>query len=454
MEGATNATTMIKSLKERKDHQAIPIWEVRKAWVDSMQQKIKVTPHLLHKSVGHSSCCIFRVPQSLVEVNRKAYQPHIVSIGPYHHGSEHLKLIEEHKWRFLGSLLDRTQKFGRGLEDYLKAIVSMEKIKNCYSETISFNTGTFVEMMVLDGCFIIELFRKVGKLVPVDPDDPIFTMPWVFPFLMRDLLRLENQLPFFVLQCLYDLSNIPSSDKTPSLAFLALSFFNNTIQRPDEVIQKYYDLDGLHLLDLFRSSFLPKIQEESQQVKSSVQIIQNVSKLRQAGIRFKPGRADSFLDIKFRHGALEIPPVTIDDFTSSVFLNFVAFEQCYRNCSMYITTYATFLDCLINTPRDVGFLRDSNIIENYFGTDEEVARFFNNLGKDVAFDIKLCYLSNLFEQVNEYYKKDWHVQWASFKHTYFETPWSFISALAAVILLLLTLTQTFFAVYGYFRPPL
>ncbi|PIA39184.1 hypothetical protein AQUCO_02700397v1 [Aquilegia coerulea] len=448
MEGKLDA--MIETVKVvRENHHAIPIW------VDSMQQKIKVTPRLLHKSAGHCSCCIFRVPRSLVEVNRKAYHPHIVSIGPYHHGNEHLKLIQEHKWRFLGSLLDRTQKFGRGLEDFLKAIASMEEsIKNCYSEAISFNTDTFVEMMVLDGCFIIELFRKVGKLVSVDPDDPIFTMPWVFPFLMRDLLRLENQLPFFVLQCLFDLSNVPSSDKTPSLGLLALSFFNSAIQRPDGVIQKYYDLNGLHLLDLFRSSFIPKFQEVSEQVNSSVQIIHNVSKLRQSGIRFKPGKADSFLDIKFRHGVLEIPPVTIDDFTSSVFLNFVAFEQCYRNCSMYITTYATFLDCLINTPRDVGFLRDSNIIENYFGTDDEVARFFNNLGKDVAFDIELCYLSNLFEQVNEYYKKDWHVQWASFKHTYFETPWSFISALAAVILLLLTLTQTFFAVYGYFRPPL
>ncbi|KAF5200835.1 putative transmembrane protein [Thalictrum thalictroides] len=56
----------------------------------SMQLKIKVTPRLLHKSAGHSSCCIFRVPQSLVEVNRKAYHPHIVSIGSYHHGNEHI----------------------------------------------------------------------------------------------------------------------------------------------------------------------------------------------------------------------------------------------------------------------------------------------------------------------------------------------------------------------------
>ncbi|KAJ0076595.1 hypothetical protein Patl1_35281 [Pistacia atlantica] len=49
------------------------------------------------------------VPQSLVEINEKAYQPRIVSIGPYHNGLEHLKIIEEHKWRFLGSLLERKE---------------------------------------------------------------------------------------------------------------------------------------------------------------------------------------------------------------------------------------------------------------------------------------------------------------------------------------------------------
>lgn len=87
-----------------------------------------------------------------------------------------------------------------------KAIASKEEsIREFYSEAIDLNSNEFVEMMVLDGCFIVEILCIVGKIVQNDPKDPIFNMLWVFPFLMRDLLRLENQIPFFVLQTLFDM---------------------------------------------------------------------------------------------------------------------------------------------------------------------------------------------------------------------------------------------------------
>ncbi|KAL0426512.1 UNVERIFIED_CONTAM: hypothetical protein Slati_2826000 [Sesamum latifolium] len=75
------------------------------------------------------------------------------------------------------------------------------------------------------------------------------------------------------------------------------------------------------------------------------------------------------------------------------------------------------------------------------------------MGKDVSFDIDMCYLSELFNEVNHYYRNHWHVHWASFKYTYFNTPWSFISALAAFVLLVLTVAQTLFTVIAYVRPP-
>ena len=144
-----------------------------------------------------------------------------------------------------------------------------------------------------------------------------------------------------------------------------------------------------------------------------------------------------------------MPPITIDDFMISFLLNCVAFEQCYSGRSKDVTTYVTLLDCLINTYRDVEYLCERNIIENHFGTEGEMAHFINNAGRDVAFDIDVCYLCQLFKQVHQYYQSGLHVQWASFKYTYFDTPWSFISALAAFVLLLLTLAQTYFTAYPY-----
>lgn len=440
------------------NHHVIDMWKVDPDRLASMQLKISENPKLLSKAAGRRSCCIFRVPQGLIEANGKAYQPRIVSIGPYHRGQPRLNMIEEHKWRYLGSLLSRTQTKGLNLEKLLEAIAPLEnEARECYSETIQLDSHEFIEMMVLDGCFIIELFRKVGKLVPFEHGDPLITMAWILPFFYRDFLKLENQIPLFILQRLFEISQLPGETTaltTPTLSFLAMEFFNYSLQRPDEVINTTSSslCSANHLLDLVRSSFVVVEETEKNRITTPTHVIHCVSKLRRAGIKLIPGKLnESFLHVTFRHGVIEMPMITMDDFMTSFLLNCVAFEQCYSGCfTKQFTTYVTLLDCLINTYRDVEYLCDRNIIENHFGTEGEVASFINNAGKDVAVDLDLCYLSRLFNEVHEYYRNSWHVQWASFKYTYFDTPWSFISALAALVLLILTIGQTYFAAYDYF----
>ncbi|GLT28655.1 hypothetical protein SLA2020_035700 [Shorea laevis] len=431
-------------------------WEVNTDHLAYMHKKILEPPRLLSNAAGRSSCCIFRVPGRMVEINGKSYQPHVVSIGPYHRGKPHLQMIEEHKWRYLGSLLKRIEKKEVLLEDLMRAVQQLEnKARECFSETIQMSTDEFVEMMVLDGCFVVELFRKVGRLVPFEANDPIISMVWILSFFYRDLLRLENQIPFFVLECIFDLSRMPGEESGPSLSRLALEFFNNAMQRSDADILNHEHLKGRHLLDMVRTSFIPSHMEEEVHkggIPTPSHIIHSISKLRSAGIKLNPIKAESFLIVRFRNGVIEMPRITVDDFMSSFLLNCVAYEQCHNGCSKHFTTYSTLLDCLVNTYKDVEYLTDRSIIENYFGTDGEVARFINNLGKDVAFDIDQCYLSKVFNDVNHYYQSSWHVQWAGFKYTYFRTPWSFISALAALILLLLSLAQTFYTIYPYYHP--
>ncbi|KAK9950283.1 hypothetical protein M0R45_005781 [Rubus argutus] len=460
------------------------------------------TQWLLHPSAGNESCCIFRVPQCLVEINTKTYQPHIVSIGPYHSGKPHLQMMQQHKGRYFRDLLARTPPTGPKLDDYLQAVASREHdIRRSYSETINLCSRDLVEMMVLDGLFTIELFCKVARLSPSDPDDAIFNLGWVFPNLIRDLLRLENQIPFFVLQILLDKSKASrKEDSQSSLAKLALEFINHAVETPPLIINQQFKVEAKHLLDLVRLSFIPQPPDQQSHppqdkklksipfplvhlirplkviksntrkaVKkllvglkpktmkgntntSSVELIQSAKKLFIAGIKLKSVEASSFLDIKFHKGVLKIPNILLDNLRTDLFLNFVAFEQCYFHCSKHITTYAAFMSCLVRTPADATFLCDRNIIENYLGTNEEVADFFRNLSKDVPFDIDQSFLCNLFNDVNNYQRNVWRVRWAGFKFTYFDTPWSFLSASAALILLLLTVLQAFYAVYAFYHP--
>lgn len=162
---------------------------------------------------------------------------------------------------------------------------------------------------------------------------------------------------------------------------------------------------------------------------------------------------DSILDIRFRNGVLHIPPVVMDDFTATVFLNCVVFEQLYADSSNHITSYVAFMACLINEESDAAFLSERRILENYFGTEEEVSRFYKSIGKDVALDLERSYLAKVFEGVNEYSSKGFHVHCAEFVHTHFDSPWTFASSFAALLLLMFAALHVFFAAYSYFKPP-
>ncbi|KAJ6937301.1 hypothetical protein NC652_011832 [Populus alba x Populus x berolinensis] len=132
------------------------------------------------------------------------------------------------------------QQHGIGINDFFKAIAPIEeKIRDRYSETIECSRQEFLEMMVLDGCFIIELFCIVGGIVQGDIDDPIFKMTRMIFFIMRDLLKLENQIPFFVLETLFETSILSSrKQNVSSLTVLALKFFDHAVQRPPEVLRR------------------------------------------------------------------------------------------------------------------------------------------------------------------------------------------------------------------------
>ncbi|XP_039161103.1 UPF0481 protein At3g47200-like [Eucalyptus grandis] len=413
-------------------------------------------------SADEISFCIFRVPQSLSDINQMAYRPSTVPIGPYHHKNPEFEKIQEHKRRFFIDLLNRRhQRTERlqmeKLQQFAEALKPMEeKIRKCYTEALAFNSDELIQMMVLDACFIIELFCKYSRRLKGGPDarhDPLLTEPWVLPFLMRDLAKLENQIPWFVLKRLFDMTLGSSNESDTSLSDLALSFFNRMLQRPEHILKKYSNSEGEHLLNFLRLTYIHDSPETKQKQNKFLRLIQPANKLYQAGIKFKPTHCESFMDIKFSNGVLEIPVLKFDDFMSSLFLNFIAFEQCHRDSSKHVTTFATFMACLLNTPADAEFLCNRKIIERYFGTDEKIAHFFSNIGKDVVFDIRKNHLCQVLQDVNTYCEKDFRVHWASFKNTYFKSRWYLISAIAAFILLVLSAIQSSYAVIAYYRPP-
>jgi len=246
-------------------------------------------------------CCIFKVHTQLRKVNEKAYDPVMVAIGPYHRGKDDLRLMEDHKLHYLQLLLQRRNE--SSVETYIKAIRELEgRARRYYAEPISLTTDEFVEMMLLDGCFIIELFRKFARTdLRGDQCDPIFRLDWMFFNLKRDLLLFENQIPFFLLTKLLEITEVPNQQD--NLIDLAVLFFQVSLLPFGRRIsasshESFIDIE--HLLALLYKSVTPpsvKIEDTKEKLNS----IPSATELQEAGVKFKKLENGSFFDIKFNN---------------------------------------------------------------------------------------------------------------------------------------------------------
>ncbi|KAH7520232.1 putative UPF0481 protein At3g02645 [Ziziphus jujuba] len=125
-------------------------------WVISIKEKLDQASQD-DAARSWAKLSIYRIPHYLREGDDKAYVPQIVSLGPYHHGKRRLRQMDRHKWRSLHRILKRTN---TDIELYLESVKELEeKARACYEGPIPLSSNEFVEMMVLDGCFVLELFR-------------------------------------------------------------------------------------------------------------------------------------------------------------------------------------------------------------------------------------------------------------------------------------------------------
>lgn len=142
-----------------------------------------------------------------------------------------------------------------------------------------------------------------------------------------------------------------------------------------------------------------------------------------------------------------IPTLELLEHTESTLRNLIAHEHLSGDAEKpdIVRDYTMFMHCLINSVKDVELLRKHGIIDNWLEDDQAVCNLFNSLGHQVV-RTKNLYYSDIFRRVNKYCKWGWIKWMARLRHDYFNSPWAFISFLAAVVLLLLTLSQTIYSI--------
>ncbi|XP_030440299.1 UPF0481 protein At3g47200-like [Syzygium oleosum] len=197
-------------------------------WIVQVNESVRRMPTKSDEGRYWEKRSIYRVPACITDLNRKAYWPQAVSFGPYHHGKDDLLPMEEHKHRALVHFLWRSRK---QVEPFLESLREVEQdLKDSYhkldpkwEESGSEGAaGPFLQLMITDGCFMLEILRS-WMLPPQDYplNDPIFSEQghfYVLPYIKRDMLMLENQLPMLVLERLVAVES--DGEEVSSLAFV------------------------------------------------------------------------------------------------------------------------------------------------------------------------------------------------------------------------------------------
>ncbi|XP_026433866.1 uncharacterized protein LOC113331370 [Papaver somniferum] len=227
---------------------------------NAIKKKLQIrAPH----SRISGGCSIHKVPQKFLKMREPSpYMPQVISIGPYHRTNQSLKSREDLKLLYAHKLL--AKRAGEGdseyarrvqeeedtraikpdlsgmlvatseawLEECVSSIKKMEtEVRECYSEPVDLNSREFVEMMIIDGLFIIGMLMRsdLRKSYVAVADDPFDRNDWLLFMVEQDLLLLENQVPLSVLQCLYNI--IFNAERMDSLYEVIYKFITKMWQR-------------------------------------------------------------------------------------------------------------------------------------------------------------------------------------------------------------------------------
>ncbi|KAF3777066.1 hypothetical protein EJ110_NYTH46890 [Nymphaea thermarum] len=225
--------------------------------------------------------CIYKCPYGLITIKnlKGKHIPHMVSFGPYHYGAGHLQAMEFHKRRALHGIVigarlppspaEAQEQLRLRLHPFMDALSEVEEeLRDCYDQLGPdwSPSKPFLEMMLLDGCFMLELLRCT--MTPDNynfgsrgaPPDPIFgpnVSPYMRAVLRRDMLMLENQIPLLVLERILHVKNRNRGCSCTTCNYtylnrLIIDFFGFKFsEKPDLGFRR-----GLHVLDVYRECLI------------------------------------------------------------------------------------------------------------------------------------------------------------------------------------------------------
>ncbi|XP_024965008.1 putative UPF0481 protein At3g02645 [Cynara cardunculus var. scolymus] len=381
---------------------------------------------------------IYKIPSSARKISPDSFKPQVVSIGPLHRQDKALQEFEEQKTTYLHHLLQRLNIKPEIILDKClqKVNDSIHKIRESYGGMMTYTDVELAQMMVIDACFILDFLFLFEEHQPLTSTNAILTRS-----ISRDLVLLENQIPFFVLQDIFKctISKLQTTRSLTSGILQHLQILSpfKEIKRNDVICTT----QPHHILGLLQRSFHP-----TDNIPLNCPLLRfpnhSALELDKAGVKFEPKKDENWtLAIDFSSSSwkffrwwwgnrtLRMHKLCIDDSTELFLRNLIAYEQCTPDVPDFVTSYVCAIDMLLDTKEDLSKLVESKVLTNNLGSNEDSTKMLNKLSEQFAF--KEFYYMEQWKQLDDYYNRYVPKNIALLRRTYFDSPWKIIALLAS-----------------------
>ncbi|KAJ0013877.1 hypothetical protein Pint_20110 [Pistacia integerrima] len=228
----------------------------------------------------------------------------------------------------------------------------------------------------------------------------------------RDLILIENQIPFPVLK---ELSFKFGDENKKKITFNQFFAQIRSVPPPTESWREYikkflsdlafggrkaaqdvkrttgiFDGEPAHLLDLMRSNLFDKsVLTKLPPCKYGDFFAHGSAKeLKAVRFRFRLSKTSLLTDVDFKSGyltgTLKFPPICIVNSTKYLLLNTVAYESSIDGLEspddFGVSSYICLMASLIDHAEEVKELLSGGVLLNFLGSDQQVADLFNEMG--------------------------------------------------------------------------
>nr|XP_027083820.1 putative UPF0481 protein At3g02645 [Coffea arabica] len=171
----------------------VPLSSCARGWVDRISNIFRKE---IAVDIDHlPPVSVFEVPKTLSLKKPEAYTPQLIAMGPYHHLRPELYQMERYKLAAIKEIStpEQISNFQHIVINRLKEIDP--SIRACYNKFMDYDQDTLAWIIAIDGCFFLHILHSY--LVQDETTDRRLLDNTI---VTRDIMMLENQLPFVLLK--------------------------------------------------------------------------------------------------------------------------------------------------------------------------------------------------------------------------------------------------------------